>query len=77
MPLEAFDENSTCPKCGGRDVSMSYCTDTHAAGEYSSEVTTEHMHRRCNRCGYEWLQATLDAGVSSGTLTGQATGSAK
>lgn len=65
MPLKAFDENGLCPKCGARDISMKYCNDRHAETGQTLEVTTEHMHRQCARCGYPWIEACLDPAEAS------------
>lgn len=61
MALKPFDEGALCPKCGGRDVSFKYCMSAHSIDEYEADVRTEHLHRQCARCGYEWLEATMDA----------------
>ncbi len=65
MPLQPFREDALCPKCGARDISMQYCNDQHAISEHSSDMTLEHMHRQCARCGYPWIEACLDADDAS------------
>ena len=64
--LKPFNPDTTCPKCGGEDVS----TDYH--GSNPGSVTwcyrgdcmgpqTEHHERHCRRCHYEWVEGVLDA----------------
>lgn len=70
--LPAFDSIGACPKCGCADVDVKYCV---SAPLYSCKgVEEEHMHRKCTRCRYEWLERPLDmaAGPIAVTHTGQA-----
>ncbi len=67
MPLTPFREDALCPKCGARDISMKYCNEQHAASEHSSDASMEHMHRQCARCGYQWIEACLDAAQATPT----------
>lgn len=59
--LPVFDPNSPCAKCGHVGASTTYCPGSldpkHLPG---CECQCEHLHRRCARCGYEWLEACLD-----------------
>jgi hypothetical protein len=53
-----------CPKCGGSDVNIAYCdgcdlrpyssTIRKYEDDYCSHGDSEHFHRRCRRCSYQW-----------------------
>ncbi len=64
--LPKYDPVKLCPKCGNSTSSASakYCPGkgliTHIPG---CEVDGEHLHRKCAKCGYEWLAQPLDYGV--------------
>ncbi len=63
MPLKPFDENAACPKCGAQADEIS---TTYAEGAcipengYGCGQQGEHIHRTCDRCGYDWAEACLD-----------------
>lgn len=58
--------NPACPKCGMSDEGK-IKTWYHAAPEPSSicdrrlESGHEHLHRSCQKCGYEWLEGCADS----------------
>jgi hypothetical protein len=55
--MEPYSEDGDCPKCGnaGEGTSVEY----HAAKspKCASGEPVEHLHRGCNWCGYEWVEA--------------------
>ena len=59
--------NPLCPKCGMSDAGNIKAW-YHAAPEPSSicdgrlESGHEHLHRMCQRCGYEWLEGCAYSG---------------
>lgn len=61
--LAVFNENATCPKCGGAEVGMIYHD-----GEYRYDCMLkyvypnrgEHIERRCQRCHYTWAEACIE-----------------
>lgn len=59
--MNPYNPQAPCPKCGYPAVSTRY----HAKPELlqickkSGGVESEHLHRTCERCGYEWLEACL------------------
>jgi hypothetical protein len=58
--LKPYSELSTCPKCQswmGR-VEVKYCNSIMCQ---FTEVYGEHMHRKCERCGYSWLEGCVEA----------------
>jgi ribosomal protein S27AE len=62
MPLPQYDPGASCPKCGGLFVATRYC-DSHEA--WAQRVLGcppkgEHLHRRCERCGYSYVEATIN-----------------
>ncbi len=64
--MNKFDDSVACPKCGGSDLSASYCERTwctdydHKYGR-CQDAAGPHIHRYCGRCRYDWLEAPLDA----------------
>lgn len=69
--LNKFTESARCPKCGCEDISTIYCMDP-TPGElcwYMDELEndTEHFHRTCTRCKYEWLELCLDENQKDAT----------
>ena len=63
--MKRFNENAACPKCGNVDVGAVHCNDQYPYSFqkcYELEPRgniREHIHRRCSRCHYEWLEAVL------------------
>ena len=56
-----FDESHTCSKCGCPNASAKYCMGTGSSKRVATcEIEGEHLHRICARCGYEWIENTLD-----------------
>lgn len=60
--------NASCRKCGA-----SVGAKWHGGGRNPgfpchllSLAAGEHMCRRCPHCGYGWMEATQDAGASTG-----------
>lgn len=53
-----FNEKAVCDKCGFKSISVRYhknkfdCLPNH--------WDFEHIHRICNRCGYEWPEEVLN-----------------
>jgi hypothetical protein len=84
MNLPTYSPTGKCPKCNGEDVSTRYIKQGGKYGEpcefYSADVRdTEHMHRHCRRCSYEWCEAcataapTVEAPVQASTGTQRVT----
>ena len=50
--METYRENATCPKCGGGDVGVLWCSGCYRykRGDHDKE----RMHRTCRRCHYGW-----------------------
>ena len=64
--IKPYDSSSFCSKCGFHEVSTNYHNsfDCHAFGpnDVCWDVqcnTQEHLLRTCNRCSYEWVEATI------------------
>ena len=49
-----------CLKCGFSEAGIQYC-DAPGCLLWASG---EHLHRTCSRCGYTWVEATLDRDVT-------------
>ena len=58
--LPPYDFLAKCPKCGHKDVHTGYCASGRPAMICWLIVDDEHLHRYCQRCHYEWLEACLD-----------------
>jgi len=72
MRLPDYDPMGRCPKCNGEDVATRHVKQGGKYGEpcefYSSDVRdTEHMHRHCRRCSFEWCEACLTKPVERPT----------
>ena len=54
-----------CPKCRGQVIRRTYCDGRRGLAMSSSAicygVSREHMHHRCERCGYERITRPADA----------------
>jgi hypothetical protein len=64
VKLPSYDPTGRCPKCNGEDVATRYVEQGGKYGEpcefYSADVRdTEHMHRHCRRCSFEWCEACV------------------
>jgi predicted nucleic-acid-binding Zn-ribbon protein len=60
--MEPYSRYHDCPKCGGVSVQTRF----HLSGSDCSlggpsYPTGEHLHRTCERCGYNWPEAPLNA----------------
>jgi predicted nucleic-acid-binding Zn-ribbon protein len=62
VTLPAYDPGARCPKCGNDGVSTTYKDGKLALPWvlYMVELG-EYIGRRCQRCGYTWEEATVDA----------------
>ncbi len=64
--MNKFNNSATCSKCGSSNVSARYCEHDwcsdfdHKYGRCQA-ADGPHIHRYCRRCGYDWLEAPLDA----------------
>lgn len=57
----AFDASRACSKCGCPNASTKYCMGTGSSNRVTTcEIEGEHLHRVCAKCGYEWLENTLE-----------------
>jgi hypothetical protein len=83
--LRRFDADRECPKCGTPDVAFTWCPGHQRAGHYGPLdgryvsygrcLKGEHLHRHCQACHYEWLEAcrarALDGIDDAGGATDQ------
>jgi len=53
---EEFREAEACPKCGEAGIHWAefHAKEECAFPDVRRRIADPHMHRRCNRCGYEW-----------------------
>lgn len=58
MKLPKYNPELNCPKCAHGDVSTSYCVEERPGKVCwcSGVRKNDHLHRRCRRCSYEWLE---------------------
>ena len=67
--LPPYDENAVCPHCGGAEIEKRFSAGIGGGqqqcryGACDDPVGRDepHFHRRCDGCGYEWVEATLAA----------------
>jgi hypothetical protein len=58
--LPDYDAKAVCPKCNCEDVETAYC-----GGRVNQcLIEREHIHRKCTRCGFAFLQGCADLQVS-------------
>ena len=56
--MEPFNVKNRCPKCGGTAKAEYHCDkDPRCDGDLNE---SEHLHRTCGQCGYDWLEKPLD-----------------
>ena len=55
-------ETGTCPKCRGDQVSFWFCDgeDECSMSNVTTEFAGEHLHNKCDRCGFEYLAHCMD-----------------
>ena len=63
--MKRFKQDSKCAKCGMYSAShIWHESDYHCRGDEIQPMTKrfrgEHIHRKCNQCGYEWPELPLD-----------------
>lgn len=63
--MKPFTEDAQCPKCMFTAIGAKYCCDP-APEKGCWDVEDEHIHRNCKRCGYGWIEDTIEHYV--GTL---------
>ena len=68
--MKPFNSKVVCPKCGYPSVHVHHCYgEPHAPDWIKSYCARnqkgEHLHRRCERCNYEWLEACLKGAAES------------
>lgn len=63
LKLLTFADCRPCPKCHSAGASVRYCSANNPqeliqvnGNLYSLNVTQEFLYRKCESCGYEWLE---------------------
>jgi hypothetical protein len=51
--MQPFSRYRDCPKCGASGVAATW----HSSCE---QFLPEHIHRRCERCGFDWPESPVD-----------------
>jgi len=64
--LPKYNPDAKCPKCDYLNVNSVYCEEPQVAEicyefTYREAELQEHIHRTCQCCHYEWLEAALSA----------------
>jgi len=56
-----------CDKCGHDGVDIKYCGPGQdgSFGIGYCYLGGEHLHLRCQQCGYIWVEPTFDVGENS------------
>lgn len=81
--MQPFDPSRKCPKCGHDQVRVSYCNkerwqhygdarDVYEVAVGDDGDDCEHLHRICERCHYEWVEACLSGEDGGGERTEEA-----
>lgn len=60
-PMKIFDPGSKCEKCGHDQVDTFYCGPPFRCSRFINHhpepYVVEHHHRRCRRCGFDWIES--------------------
>lgn len=59
--MKPFCLEGKCQKCGGEAIGVRYCTGSEWYRCCSLNLSTEHLHRSCSRCHYEWAERCQEA----------------
>ncbi len=63
--MYSYNPSGRCPKCGGDAVETVHHKSLSLEG-FCRLTVLEHLHRSCDRCGYEWAEMPLDNGETKG-----------
>jgi hypothetical protein len=71
-PLRPFTPESNCAKCNAEDIVVIWHPGGVAGApcwpaDARDRVFTEHVCKRCTRCGYGWCEQPADAGAYANT----------
>lgn len=58
LMLPRFSREHSCAKCGQTAARVRYCPGSCPAA-LDQCGASEHMHRECKRCGFEWYEKPL------------------
>ena len=68
--MQPYNADTKCSKCGSDNVNSTFCKEplSHkiCGGWGKKKVTTEHIHRNCLRCRFEWLEGTIASADEEG-----------
>ncbi len=56
--LPPFNETATCCKCGHGVIYTQHHNSGYYCGFRHRVANSEHLHRGCRRCGYQWAEST-------------------
>jgi ribosomal protein S27AE len=67
--MRPFNVERNCPKCGCLDVGARHLSrkefpNSRSYYDCERRENTEHIHRHCRRCGFNWDEAPLDGGAA-------------
>lgn len=62
-PLPLYKASNKCTVCGFSKVSTRYCTGTNLTE--CRFGARPHLHRKCERCGYDWLEGCLNESAAT------------
>ena len=55
--MQQFTRRYRCPKCDSGWIDTHWCS---GGRDCPHEIDGEHMHRHCQKCGYEQIEGPLD-----------------
>jgi hypothetical protein len=63
MSLQPFSDRPECPKCLCTDIGTSYCEAPKYHWQKCATLVglKEHLHRKCRRCSFAWVEACAQA----------------
>lgn len=63
--MQPFNPEAKCAKCGSDDIHSKFCY-RRVCWKWPNRIEGEqHMHRYCQICRYDWVEAPLDKKVDT------------
>ena len=58
--MNPHNSKAKCPKCGDRKIRTWYCAGGCFEWNCSQKIESEHLHKRCETCHYEWPEKCVE-----------------
>ncbi len=64
--MDVYNSKAKCGKCGDEEIATIYCG--HPLPDKAHPEIKEHFHRKCKRCGFNWVEKCLDSEQDTYTI---------